>query len=333
MKNLLEVKKDMGKREVGTLMKNIAKVIEKIEDITLIESALESSICKLNEFTVEDLGDNEYDINFMLNKVYSGKFTNTELKKMDENYSKLVKVDILSISIEKRRNKYIIESYAWVTFEDFYGFEMSRDCLIKRLEVEIDNKFMTVSKANMLSEIKELTYDRLREFLIEEGLGDVVYSEEFLANIKCKLQKHIEDTNLSNDTMCYSVREAWDSFVKKYSLTNLAYDMGFESSDVERNFDLVNFCDKEMSKIKSKFSCYMENVDKEIDENNLELLKELSYFYSLTALKRHALNSNVLGIERVKNETIPKILEGKFDHSFYVKNANRGLEMLRKIEG
>lgn len=333
MKNLLEVKKDVGKREVGTLMKNIAKVIEKIEDFTLIESALESSICKLNEFTVEDLGDNEFDINFMLNKVYSGKFTNAELKKMDENYSKLVKVDVMSISIEKRRSKYSIESYAWVTFEDFYGFEMSRDCLIKRLEVEIDNEFMVVSKANILSEIKDLTHERLRELLIEEGLGDVVYSEEFLASVKCKLQKHVEDTNLSNDTICYSVREAWNSFVKKYSLTSLAYDMGFESSDVERNFDLVNFCDKEMAKIKSKFSYYVENADKVIDENDLELLKELSYFYSLAALKRHALNSNVLGIERVKNETIPKILEGKFDHSFYVKNANRGLEMLRKIEG
>ena len=157
----------MKKIQITNLMKKIGNIlIEGFEGKNLTVKQLNKKVAEMQEIKelhetsfeyAENSNENIADGNYLwcdLKGDYEGSIERKELLKMDSDFKKIFSVGEVSLDVDKKGFKYIISTYATVTYEDKWGSVERDNVIIKSMEI-IDDIIINRYVADMVDNYKE----------------------------------------------------------------------------------------------------------------------------------------------------------------------------------
>lgn len=332
MKNTTTEIKTMSKREVTNLFKKICDQVIFLKNVSEVEALVNNLVPNATDLDFEILENGDFNSSFMITANYTGKHTKSEFKKMDENFSTLVEMSIISFGINKSGGEYEIEAYAWVTFENEFGYEESRDLLLKRGVVKIPLNLRVGEKEAILADIRGLASGTIATLLSKEKVGEASSLYTLIDEVQIRFANYIDTYIETTSNIPSDVDEAWNIFKSNISVKDIAYEIGISEDKVEPYYEVSNYCNIELQKLVNMFKNILTKDNVNSSELSDEDLKNLTYAHSLSVLKKHCELCNESGINKVKNESIPKLLSGGFEKEFYLNYGERGLSKLRELK-
>lgn len=331
MSNIVTETKTIGKREVNNLFKKIYKEILSLSTPEKIEEFVYNLIPDVMELGTERLSEDEVTIDFIIPRNYTGSHSKSEYQKVDDSFKKLLESGSVSCNIYKRREEFEICMYAWFRYEDEYGIEGSNDLCLNKEIIKIPLDARKVEINNLIEHIRQLSSGTLATLISNEKVGDASSMYLLIDEVRRNFEVYTKESIETTSKVPSCIDEAWNNFKRNVSVKDIAYKLGIETNKIEPYYEISSECERELQKIAEEMKYVLEHKDIEFVRLSDDHLKQLTYAHALNVLKRHCKACSKEGIDKVKNKTIPSILNGEYGIEFYRNYSKEGFEVLRNL--
>lgn len=331
-KNNMELKNTITKREVTNLFKKISNELislkTEVEIFNLIYKLI-PDVQELGSERFEDEIQDDFVVEFVIPRTYIGKHSKAEFLNAQEDFYELVSLETVNFNIYKKRGKFTIYANVWFTYRTEWGEIDGCDLLIKSETIDIPLKFRKVEIEKLKKDILGLSSGTMATIISEENIGEASSKYLLIDEVQKRFFEYIVNYIEVEKIVPIDWVSAWGIFKKNNSIKDIAYNIGMDKSEVEPNYEISQTCEEEILKLKSKLEHELiDNID--FSTLSEDSLKSLCHAYALDVLKKHCSKNNKDAINKVMNETIPNILQNKYDKDFYMDYAENGYEILKE---
>lgn len=331
-KNNMELKNTITKREVTSLFKKISNELISLKtenEIFNLIYKLIPDVQQLSSERFEDEIQDDFVVEFVIPRTYVGKHLKSEFLNAQEDFYELVSLETVNFNIYKKRDKFTIYANAWFTYRTEWGETDGCDLLIKSETIDIPLEFRVVEIEKLKKDILGLSSGTIATIISEENIGEASSKYLLIDEVQKRFFEYIVNYIEIEKIVPANWVSAWKIFKKNNSIKDIAYNLGMDKSEVEPNYEIYQSCEEEILKLKSKLEHELiDNIDFSILSE--DSLKNLCHAYALGVLKKHCSKNNKDAINKVMNETIPNILQNKYDKDFYMDYAENGYEILKE---
>lgn len=328
-----KIKDTIGKREVTNLSKKISSKLLGLKTISEVKSLIEDLVPDVQELMGEkyenDL-DDEFVVDFIIPRNYVGKHTKSEFTEAEEDCMRFISFGSVNFSVYKKRDCFEVYANAWFEYETEWGEISGKDLPIKYELVSIPLDFRNDEIEKIKTDIRLLSSGTISKLISDENVGSASSLYLLIDEVQKRLYnstlKYIESTN----DIPKNWINAWNIFKRENSIKEIAYELGIDKSKVEPNYEIYIDCENKIKSIQEELKDILNN-DVDFSILQKEYLRKLSYVYALKVLMKHCSNNKEEYIKKILKETIPQILEDKYDEEFYKKHAKDGFDVLMKM--
>lgn len=330
--NNRELKNIITKREVTNLFKKIGNEILTLkteDEICKFIYNLIPDVKELGSEIFEDDMEDDFVVDFIIPRKYTGKHTKAEFLNAEEDFKELVSLETVNFSIYKKRDRFEIYANVWFTYRTEWSEEEGRDLLIKSETIEIPLECRVSEIENLKKDILGLSDGTIATLISEENIGSASSMYLLIDEVQKRFFEYTVNYIELEKVVPVNWVSAWRNFKNNNSIKDIAYDLGIDKSKVEPNYEIYKNCEEEILRLKSEIK---EELSDDMDFSKLSKasLKTLCHIYALSVLMRHCSNNRKDAINKVMNETIPNILEDKYDEKFYIDYAEDGYDVLKQ---
>lgn len=333
MQNINGEIKTIGKREVNNLFKKLSTNLVNFKTAEEIKEYIFEIIPDVKELGVEEdkLESGVEIIDFIIPRKYSGKHTNAEYRKMNEDFGSLIDMGSVYCDIYKKRDEIEINIYAWVEFYDNYKCKEGASLLLNQGSIAIPLSIREVEVKSLINDINQLSSETMATFISEEKIGEASSNYLLIDEIRNRFLTYTKEYIESTLKVPSDWKTAWNIFKDEVSIKDIAYGLGIEKDNIELYGNILKECETRLKDLKTELKDILKQDKLNLKDLSEENLRLLTYAYSLKILKNHCEKCNESAIKKVKNETIPKVLNGSCEENFYLKYSEEGFLFLKKL--
>lgn len=327
-----KMKNTINKREVTSLLNKISDKLISLKTSSEVENLIKQLIPDAIDLGIENFDENreyEFVVDFTIPRIYTGKHSKNEFLKAEEDFKDLVSLETVNFNIYKKRDKFEIYINVWFTYKTEWGEIEGGDLQLKSEILEIPLEARKTEIEKLKKDILGLSSGTMGVLIAEDNIGTASGMYLLIDKIQKKFFEYTVNYIESEKVVPYDWKDAWRNFKRNNSIKDTAYSLGIDKSKIEPNYEVYEKCDSEILDIKNKLN---DVLDDNIDFSKLsrDSLKELCKVYALSVVMKHCRTNKKESIDKVIKETIPNILNDKYEEDFYLKHAKDGLNILKE---
>lgn len=332
MKNNQEMKNTITKREITNLFKKFSNELlplKKSDDVISLINKLVPDAVELGSEKFGDCSEDEFVVDFVIPRNYIGKHSKAEFMEVEESFVELISFESVNFNIYKKRDRFEIYSNAWFTYRAEWGEIEGADLSIKSETLNIPLDYRKSEIERLKKDILGLSSGTMATLISEENVGSASSTYLLIDEVQKRFFEYIVNYIESENKVPTEWMSAWNLFKRNNSIKDIAYDLGIDKSKIEPNYEIYKSSEDKILELKAELN---EVISDDVDFSKLsrDSLRKLCHIYALSVVMKHCSNNKKEYIDKVVNETIPKILDDKYREDFYIDHAKDGFEVLKK---
>lgn len=231
----------IGKREVTNLVNRFSKEIlplKSVEEVEFLIKKLVPDAEELQSFIKDSNYPSEFGIWFMIPREYTGKHSKSEYKNSDagNDFNFLVSTRCVTIDITRYRNEISIKVYVWFRYSTSWHEIHDAELKIKDETFKIPLKYKKDEVDKLISDIRGLSSGTMSTLISDSKVGEASCEYKLIDEVQRRFLEFTINTIESTGKVPYTWENAWDSFNRENSITEIAYSLGYDKSKVKPNY-------------------------------------------------------------------------------------------------